>query len=203
MDYSKATQDSITVLYPRGYNVGYKENNITLWNNDSVIDCHPNKMTVTNYSGTTTVTPRIFSIGTCMTDNYKIEYKAEGGKVEYKIEERDDVKARSITTTNGRITVTVYGDKEASLDELKVGNIIGVSRFLYGSEDITISENYIETCASEATCDTPPAYIEAKYQILPTDTIERVIETYSWYLAYVWENDRLMVTMKPLESAYE
>lgn len=120
------------------------------------------------------------------------------------------METQSLTTTNGKITVTVketnkknrnigFREIDFSLDELP-GNIIELSSSLYGCDYITISEDYITTCAAEAACDTPPVYIETKYQILPTDTIERVIETYLWQLAYVWDNDKLIVTIKPLEG---
>lgn len=124
--------------------------------------------------------------------------------------------AQKLTTTNGKITVTIkkrnkenrnpgFSEIDFSLNELP-GNIIELSSAgrlsysWYATDDITISGDYITTCASEPACDTPPIGIETKYQILPTDTIARIIKTHLWQLAYVWKNDKLMVTLKPLEG---
>ena len=120
------------------------------------------------------------------------------------------METQRITTTNGKITVTVkeenkenrnigYREIDFSLDELP-GNIIELSSALYGCDYITISEDYITTCAAEAACDTPPIYIENKYQILPSDTIARAVETYLWKLIYLWSNNKLLVTIKPKEE---
>ena len=115
------------------------------------------------------------------------------------------MKTQSITTTNGKITVTVKDNKYCNdeitftLTELP-GNIVELSSSLYGYDYILISENYISTCAAESACDTPPVEIEHKYQMLPSDTIARAVETYLWKLIYLWSNNKLLVTIKPKEE---